>query len=97
MRTNWLLTDSGTNMRTNLVCMDVRYQCAYDLRLYLCPIHYAYELGKKNEVRDILLTDQGTIGLTKMAKMRRFWIGPMTAYAGVLSNVPADWRCIRMF
>jgi len=65
----WPFKMSGTNMHTNFICMDVRYQYAYDLHLFLCLIHYVYELGKKSEVQDMLLTDQAKTSLTKMAKM----------------------------
>ena len=89
----WLFTASGTNMCKNFICMGVQYQYVYNLHLFLCLIQFVYELGKKSEVWDMLLTDQAKTSLTKMAKMWWFWIRPMTAYAGVLvANAQWVWH-----
>jgi hypothetical protein len=51
---------------------------------------YAYGFDEKSEVRDKLLTDWARIRLTKMAEMSIFWIGHITAYAGVLPRPTGD-------
>jgi len=66
---------SVVNVHMTFICIYVWYTMCMNL-------------AKKNELQDILLMDQGTISLTKMAKMRWFWIRPMTAYARVLSSLP---------